>query len=799
MAKQQVKPKSSPPANNPTPVVEQPANPILFQLPGWSLYLFIFLFSCMLYSNTLWNHFAIDDTIVLTDNKFTKKGFSGLKDHFTHDMFEGFFGERGARLVSGGRYRPLSMASLTVEYEITRHLRHDPREVITDKNVIMGSENDPYMVPMLSHGINVLLFGLTCMLLFYILQLVIPAKYSITTPLGILGLPFFATLLYAAHPMHTEAVANIKGRDEVMCMLFSLLSLLAAIKYVKTQNVIHLVWGVLIFFLALLSKENAITFLAVIPLTYFFFTKAKIKDYAIAVGAYIGPGAIFLVLRSMYTQSGLTQESPEILNNPFLGTTFLQRYATTVLTFLYYFKLLVVPHPLTHDYYYNQIPIVEFSDPWVLLSIIINLGLLVYALINLQKKTIASFAILFYFITFSIASNMLFTVGVLMNERFIYMSSLGFCILLAYLFIQSKDRFKISPNAVLAAFVVVLSLYSLKTYSRNFDWKDSFTLFRRDVIHSPNSAKIQTSVGGDLAKAADWNISVMRDSGMIKKVIQDLSGGSKSEAELNAINALPDSSIRTLLLDSSIEHLIEATNIYKTHSNAWLLLGNSLYKRDHKPEEVIPIYEKAGEYRVGGYYDANFNLGIVYNESNQPLKAKINLLKAYDAKPESMEVRFLLAQSYAKLNMPDSVDYWLNRGLELKKQDAADYYLIGTGYGKVGHNLNKAIEFLNKAIELNPKAELYYEDLGVAYGLNQQFDMAIATSQKLIEINPKYAPAYMNLSISYRNKGNNAMADQYKAKYDEVVASNMAFNRAGKADNTASSKQAPNAADTGRR
>ena len=77
--------------------------------------------------------------------------------------------------------------------------------------------------------------------------------------------------------------------------------------------------------------------------------------------------------------------------------------------------------------------------------------------------------------------------------------------------------------------------------------------------------------------------------------------------------------------------------------------------------------------------------------------------------------------------------------------------------------------------------------------------MAIATSQKLIEINPKYAPAYMNLSISYRNKGNNAMADQYKAKYDEVVASNMAFNRAGKADNTASSKQAPNAADTGRR
>ncbi len=770
MAKQQAKSKSSTP-NNPAAAPAQPviSKPVM-QLPGWSYYVFILLFTCMLYSNTLWNQFAIDDTIVLTDNKFTKKGFGGLKEHFTHDMFEGFFGERGARLVSGGRYRPLSMASLTVEYEIVRRIRGDKREEITDKNVIMGGEADPYLAPMLSHGINVFLFALTCILLYYILQQVIPSKYSLTTPIGKFGLAFIATLLYAAHPMHTEAVANIKGRDEVMCMLFSLLALLATLKYVKTQNIIHLVWGTVIFFMALLSKENAITFMAVIPLTYYFFTKAKPKDYALAVGAYIIPVAVFLLLRSKFTQAGLNQDSPEILNNPFLLATVGERYATTILTFLYYFKLLVFPHPLTHDYYFNQIPYVDFSDPWVLLSILINAGLVVYALMNLKKKSIAAYAILFYFITFSIASNVLFTVGVLMNERFIYMSSLGFCILLAFLLVQSKDRFKISPNAVMGVFLLILTLYSVKTFSRNFDWKDSFTLFRRDSIHSPNSAKIQTSLGGDLTKASDWNISVMRDSGMIKKVFQDLSNGGKSEAELNAINALPDSTIRFMILDSSIQHLYQAVNIYKTHSNAWLLLGNAMYKRNHKPEEVIPIYEKAGAYRVGGYYDANFNLGIVYNESNQAMKAKINLLKAYEIKPESMEVRFLLAQSYAKLNMPDSAEYWLNRGLELKKKDAADYYLIGTGFGKVGGNLPKAIEYLNKAIELNPKAELYYEDLGVAYGLNNQFDEAIATSKKLIELNPKYAPAYKNLSISYGNKGNKALADEYNQKFNELMA-----------------------------
>jgi hypothetical protein len=604
-----------------------------------------------------------------------------------------------------------------------------------------------------------------------LLQLV-PGKYSIITPIGALGVPFFATLLYAAHPMHTEAVANIKGRDEVMCMLFSLLALLAALRYVKTQNVVHLIWGMFIFFLALLSKENAITFLAVIPLTYFFFTKAKVKDYAFVVGAYIIPVAIFLFLRGKFTQAGLNQDSPEILNNPFLLATPAQRYATTILTFLYYFKLLVFPHPLTHDYYYNQIPYVDFDSPWVILSILINAGLLVYAALTFKKKDVAAYSILFYFITFSIASNVLFTVGVLMNERFIYMSSLGFCIMLAYLLIQSKERFKMAPNVILGVLVVILSLYSVTTFSRNFDWKDSFTLFRRDCTKSENSAKIQTSVGGDLTKAADWNISVMRDSGMISKVIQDLSCGTKSQAELNAINALPDSSIRKLLLDSSIAHLYEATAIYKTHSNAWLLLGNAMYKRDHKPEEVIPIYEKAGAYRVGGYYDAYFNLGIVYNESNQALKAKENLLKAYDAKPEAMEPRFLLAQAYAKLNMPDSVDYWLAKGLEIKKKDAADYYLIGTAFGKVGHNLPKAIEFLKKAIELNPKAELYYEDLGVAYGINQQFNEAIETMQKLIEVNPKYGPAYLNIAISYRNLGKTQLADEYQKKYATVMAGN---------------------------
>ncbi|MCW5908505.1 MAG: tetratricopeptide repeat protein [Chitinophagales bacterium] len=745
-------------------VVEKPkvtATTTAVQFPPFVPYLIIFVFSFAIYANTLWNKYAIDDTIVVTDNTYTKKGFGGIKDHFTHDMFEGFFGERGAKLVSGGRYRPLSMVTLSIEYELVRKARGDKREIIDDKNIIM-TDNDPYLNPFLSHLINILLFAATCLVLYIVLLQMFPAKKD--KPFFI-GIPFIVAMLYAAHPIHTEAVANIKGRDEIMCMLFSLLALYAAIRYVRTQNVAHIVWGTLIYFVALLSKENAVTFFAVIPLTFYFFTKAKVRDYVVTVGAYLVPFAVFLALRSAYTQAGITQDSPEILNNPFLLATGSQRFATSVLTFLYYFKLLVFPHPLTHDYYFNQIPYVDAGNGLFVLSFVLNAALVMYALLNFKKKSVPAYGILFYFITFSVVSNLLFTVGVLMNERFIYMSSLGFCIVLAYLIVHYIK----SPKVAMGVLVLILSLYSVKTYTRNTDWMDSFTLFRRDVAHSPNSAKIQTSVGGDLTKAASANITLFRDSGVIKTIFDDLSQGKKSEAELNAIVNLPDSMIVRLLLDSSIYHLREAVRIYPTHSNAWLLMGNAMYKRDHKAEDVIPIYEKAAAYRVGGYYDAYFNLGVVYNDANNGAKAKDNLLKALEMKPEQMEIRYLLAQAYAKINQPDSTAYWLQRGNELKKIEAHDYYQVGTSFGKVGGNLPVAIEYLKKAVELNPKVELYWEDLGVAYGLNGRFDEAIAASEKLIELNPKYPAAYMNLSVSYRNKGNTKLADEYLKKYQEVT------------------------------
>jgi len=81
------------------------------------IYLILFIFTFLLYGNTLTHDFALDDAIVITDNDFTKKGIRGIPDILTNDTFTGFFGVK-KNLVSGGRYRPLSLVLFAIEYQL---------------------------------------------------------------------------------------------------------------------------------------------------------------------------------------------------------------------------------------------------------------------------------------------------------------------------------------------------------------------------------------------------------------------------------------------------------------------------------------------------------------------------------------------------------------------------------------------------------------------------------------------------------------------------------------------------------
>lgn len=684
---------------------------------SWSKYkiqaLAIFLVATLLYINTLQNEYAVDDTIVIVKNTLTTQGFAGIDEIMTTDAFYGFFGEN-YKFVAGGRYRPLSIVTFAIEYEF------------------FGE------APMLSHFVNVVLYALTCLIVFMVLAELFKQKNLKAFALTV---PFVTALIYAAHPIHTEVVANIKGRDEIMGMLGAILSLYCFVKYVKQEDLTWLIGGIIAWVFALFSKENAITFLAVFPLTFYFFTTAKLKHYALTLGPTLLLAVIFVALRQTFTDVGITQDSSEILNNPFIGATLMERYATVSYTFWEYFRLLFFPHPLTYDYYYNQVPIVDWSNPIAILSLVLNIAIIGYAIYGFKKKDPIAYGILFYYITISIVSNILFTVGIAMNERFVFMPSLGFALVAAILLMKLTKRFGDKPGnwanqkILLGILAVVMIGYTVKTVTRNTDWKNDFTLFAADVKNSPNSAKVHNAYGGELVAAADR---------------------AKSEAQ------------KQEYLKEAVKVLDRALKIYPNYLNAWLLMGNAKYKLNDNVKEAEYYYGKTLALKPS-YFEGNFNLGAVYLEHDEPKKAIPYLKTAYASKPQKIEALYNLADAYYKSNMPDSAIATYKTIAELQPNNSIPVYSIGKTYGRVKNDLDNAIIWFNKALEMDPQNTLYYEDLSVAQGMKGDFQSAIRTIERGLQIDATYAAYYRNLSATYYQLGDTAKAQTYQLKYQELT------------------------------
>lgn len=421
-----------------------------------------------LYAMSISYEYVLDDKIVYTDNVYTKKGINGLYKIFTTESFEGFFKEQ-RDLVIGARYRPLSLATFALEHQFFKVNSY------------------------VSHTINILLYALTGLILFRILSIFFKEDDK---KRGWLGAAFISSLLFVLHPIHSEVVANVKGRDEILMLLFSLLGLLYALKYVDSGKKTNLYWSGLMLFLGMMSKETALTFVAIIPLSLYFFTSAGRKQVLRSMAPAAIASIIYIIIRynviGYFLSSG--KEPDLLMNNPFLDMRPDQKYATIFYTLLVYLKLLVFPHPLTHDYYPYQIPKLDWSDIRPILSLLIHAVLLLIAILGLKKKKIWSYGILFYLITLSITSNLPFTVGTFMNERFMFAPSVGFCLIIGWLISKwnSKSLHEESKNYALFPSLVVGLIglgYIGKTLERLPAWKNTYTLNEAAVKVSKNSAR----------------------------------------------------------------------------------------------------------------------------------------------------------------------------------------------------------------------------------------------------------------------------------------------------------------------
>ncbi len=685
---------------------ESPATPRIKVFP----YLLLFTISFLLYANTLGHQYALDDLMLIRENTFTQKGISGMGDIFTNDAFTGFFGE-DRQLLEGGRYRPLSHATFALEYEL------------------FG------LNPFWGHLFNVLLYAFLVCLVFHVLLRLLPG-YVMQGKWWI-SLPFLAALLFAIHPVHTEAVANIKGRDEIMSLLFSLLTLHYFISWIRQKKPLTGILTGLFFLLALLSKENALTFLAVIPIAVYFFTDINLKKNFKYFSLLIVPVVLFFILRyqALGFFFGEGRVSAELLNNPFLHAEPAEKYATIFYTLGRYVQLLFFPHPLTHDYYPYHISLMEWGNWQVILSFLLYGFFGIFALFSLKNKNIAGFGVLFFLLTLSVVSNLAVPVGTFMNERFVFMPSLGFAISVGYLLwygIQKLQRPIYVKYLSVGLLLLMILGFSLKTVTRNPVWKDDFTLFTHDVRISENSAKVNVSAGGALIERSGEVFSEVREQEKLQQAVVYLQRG---------------------------------LDIHPRYTSGWILLGNA-YTYSGDFQNAYHAYLSAMEISPGHNLVLN-NLKALGQKSRNEQQAELSVdifSKLIEIQPDNPGYLYEKARALEQLEKIDEALYFFKQSVEKESLYYLSYNKLGELYGKFRGDLEQSIHYLEKAHGIKPDHWPALENLGVAHALKGEVETSLDYFLQAYELKPDNAQLLHNISMAYRQLGKMEEAITFQQK-----------------------------------
>jgi hypothetical protein len=581
--------------------------PVYKSMNRYVQYGLIVLLCFVLYGNTIPNDYALDDALVITQNSFTHKGLKGIADIFAYDSFKGS-GDAYINSVSGGRYRPFSIATFAVEYQF------------------FGQN------PHISHFFNILFYALSCVLLFILLTKIL-ARYSNMHWFN--SIPFVATLLFAAHPIHTEVVANIKSRDEIFSLLFSLLTLWAVLKHLETGKIAYSIVSPLFFAIALLSKEIAVVFIIIVPTTLYFFTAHSLKKIAFETAPLLLFFIVFMVVRNAMIAKTNTDIAyvKDIMNYSFADMNTAQKWATIVYCLGLYLKLLFIPHPLTWDYYPYHIKIMEWSNSSVLLSLAVYLFLGYLLIKGLKSKSIVSYCIIVFIVPLGLTANILFPVGAFMCERFVYVSSIGFVICIAWLFALYLDKIKLKPLLLL---LPILCLFGFTTINRNKAWKDDDTLIETDIKTSDNSVKSLSEYGKKL-------------------YIRSLKVTDPSEMHQ--------------MYDDVMYYETKAFSICKNIETTNYILG-TLYGKYKNDLNRAVFYLENSIHLDPKHIEAYNNLGIAYGMLKQYDKAIDTFNKALIASPNNLEVLKNLSLTYQFMGRIDKAEMYAKqmKVLEAKRK-----------------------------------------------------------------------------------------------------------------------------------
>lgn len=441
----------------------------------------VFLISALVYANTLSEDFSftLDDVPIIEENELIAD-LSNIPRFFTTN----YWGE-SEKFTDKGLYRPLVITSYALNYAV-------------------GGLSTPGY-----HAVNIALHAVAgILLLFLVLQLTRD-----------LWTAFIAAVLFAVHPIHTEVVAGIVGRAEIMalvgtlaCCLLYLRAMEPVASEVGGQRHIRstlLVAGSIIAFAGgCFSKEIGVVAPAVIILCELMMPRrrALLRGRPAALIAFAG----YAVVAVTYLNMRAAAISGMSISIGYFGISAADRFWTAMRVCFEYVMLMLAPIRLSADYWVSDVPIAASPfEPGVLAALAVLAAFI--ALIAWSWRTSArgnarwilvGWGLAFFLVTLFPVSNLVRPIGVMKAERLLYTPSAGFLAAVAALAAAALRRRRLRLF-ILPLLIGVVVAASIRSWMRNYDWKDNRTLAEVTLRASPNSVIFNTIMATCYREAGD--------------------------------------------------------------------------------------------------------------------------------------------------------------------------------------------------------------------------------------------------------------------------------------------------------
>lgn len=430
----------------------------------------LFVLSIILYMPAIYNGYSLDDEYVIFNNKLVQKGVQGIPNILSQPYARSYEGAK----ASG--YRPLPVIIGAIEFQF------------------FGQN------PKVSHAINIIMYAVTMVLLYYFLSIILGGQYPM--------IPMISVLLFAFHPIHSEVVINVKNRDVLAAFSFAILFWISMLKFERSSSrkycAFWIILGLISILGAALSNPVFIVMVGlVIPILYFFssFSLQRIAILTVVLGGM----RIVLNKFSSKLLGDIDKQKSYMWENPlYADHTLIDSIGLGLSTLGKYIMLLIVPYPLSHYYGFNQIAILPLYHPFAILCFLFFVGLLIVFVKELKAKSLIGFVAAFFLLAIVPFSNIIKPGPGIVAERWVYTASLGFVLgltlLLLYLTIGTKSTWKQAIDSkkkgILAlVLIIILGAYSVIIRDRIPDWKDMYTLALADVEVVPNSVKVNATIG----------------------------------------------------------------------------------------------------------------------------------------------------------------------------------------------------------------------------------------------------------------------------------------------------------------